>query len=135
MDINLMSKTAEVGSCRRAFYKWVDDYKPKPLALEIECIGNKYGGRIDFIGTLVYKGKRQVFVGDWKTSKASTKKRVKRLARKPRQHLLVRRWLLKPKRFGGTRLLRERRRKGSLGQTSRRPFLTKSFTSTVVRKS
>lgn len=56
------------GNCIAAFMKFCEDYDPIPLAVEQECIGAKYGGRIDFIGTIMYKGVRQVFVGDWKTS-------------------------------------------------------------------
>jgi hypothetical protein len=53
-----------------AFFKWVQDYKIKPLAIEFPLIGDDYAGMIDLVAKITYRHKEFVALIDYKTGKS-----------------------------------------------------------------
>lgn len=62
-------ETSKIGDMAFASYKqWADEFKPEPIATEERVMTDRYAGTCDFYGYITVKGKRKLYVLDWKTS-------------------------------------------------------------------
>jgi hypothetical protein len=51
------------------FVQWVQDYKVKPIAIEMSIIGEKYSGTVDLVCQMEDKGQQFTAIVDWKSGR------------------------------------------------------------------